>query len=84
MSTSKSLLLHSNERRQAIKKKRKKEIGSVSDGAKLSAVENERQRRAGEWGRGSGGEGAILARGSEKASGKATFKRRLKGVKEKV
>ena len=60
MSTSKSLLLHSNERRQAIKKKkrkkeRKKEIGSVSDGAKLSAVESERQRRAGEWGRGPGG-----------------------------
>ena len=35
-------------------------------------------------GEGARGEGAILARGSERASGKATFKRRPKGVKEKV
>lgn len=51
-------------------------------------MENGRQRREaggiGGEGKGSGEGGAVLARGSEQASGKVAFKRMLKEVKGKV
>lgn len=55
----------------------------------LSAVQNGRPRKAGGGGgagegRRGGDGGAVLARGSEKAAGAGTFKRRLQEVKEKL